>query len=686
MVKQEASRPAIAPLEKPQSCTHQRAKSLTEAMTTNSVYVRLPREGDFIRLLELFPGSPSEQLSGKLVVHDLLNAAQDYTATSYVCGNDDRSEHYILISGTKLGIYKNADEVLRRFRSTDDSVHVWIDVACIDQDDPLEKAREVNLMYKVYQNASKTMIWMGPSDDSSRTAITYARSLDAQEFLDEYMPYVTQFGYSYYHETKSFVLDMLGKHPHKETIINSCAKFLLRPWFTRVWTEQEAAMSPVPIVVCGEDEIPWAQIFALAWIFHPKVTMAWPNWFLPDHGYDKLEPNIFAAAGIQKFRVRQMLVDNNASSRFVLSLTDAMRVAWRQRCFDPRDKIFAMRNIASDLQADDWAPQPDYTTPWQEVYADFAIRMAERGNSEALGWSGVCQQGTNSGLPSWAIDWREYPWTQYINHIEWCAGGKSFTAKAERIPKKRRRVVEKLLREAGQVRHSVSHCLQVTVIMLDACVFLGGTAKKAKRVDDVQMLSQDVADIDARTQAFVSALPSSKYITSEGVLDALNKTLIANTTDEDALADSQYVAEGASAWRSWLSEGADRSKAPKYHDAIDNMDTLRLKQFAVSERGYFCLVPSIAKLHDVVAIVKGYDMPVVLRPVGGDYLLLGDCYIHGMMELMAGNLIEEFRVKIRDGKTVWNPAGDVRRNGKNMDAGEYVRIIETLGERRITLV
>ncbi|KIW46559.1 uncharacterized protein PV06_02226 [Exophiala oligosperma] len=641
-------------------------------MTTTraSVYVKLPQEGDFIRLLELFPGNQSEQLSGKLVVHDLLDTSRAYTATSYVCGNDSRSDHYVLISGTRLGIYKNADEVLRRFRSIEETVSLWIDVACIDQDDPLEKAREVSLMYKVYQNASKTMVWMGPSDDSSRTAITYARSLKAQTFLDEYMPYVTQFGYSFYHETKSFVLDMFDAHPQKETTINACAEFLLRPWFTRVWTEQEAAMSPVPVVACGEDEIPWAQIFALAWIFQPKVTMAWPDWFLPDQGYDVLEPNLFAVTGIQKFRVRQMLVDSNAPSRFVLSLTDAMRVAWRQRCFDPRDKIFAMRNIASDLQADDWAPQPDYTTPWQELYVDFAMRMAERGNPEVLGWSG--------------------PWTQYINHIEWCAGGKGFTAKAERIPKKRRGLLEHLLWEEGQVRHSVSYSLQVTVLMMDACVFLGGTIPKLKRPNDIQELRQDVADIDARTQSFINALPSSEYITSEGVLDALNKTLIANTTDEDTLADTRYAVDGASQWRLWLSDGADLSRAPKYNDALDNMDTFRLKQFGVSERGYFCLVPGIVKVNDVVAIVKGYDMPVVLRPIAGrhHYVLLGDCYIHGMMEFMAGTLIEEFRVKIqRDGgKPVWNPAGDVRRNGKNMDAREYVRIIETLGERHVTLI
>ncbi len=112
-----------------------------------SAYVPLPHTGDFIRLLALSPGAPDHELVGEFLVHDLKDAEPQYTATSYVCGDDSRSRHHIMMSGSKLGIYKNADEVLRRFRSSTDTTYLWIDVVCIDQDDLVEKAREVALMF-----------------------------------------------------------------------------------------------------------------------------------------------------------------------------------------------------------------------------------------------------------------------------------------------------------------------------------------------------------------------------------------------------------------------------------------------------------------------------------------------------------------------------------------------------------
>ena len=113
------------------------------------------------------------------------------------------------------------------------------------------------------------------------------------------------------------------------------------------------------------------------------------------------------------------------------------------------------------------------------------------------------------------------------------------------------------------------------------------------------------------------------------------------------------------------------------------------KHFRVSSAGFSCLIPHITKPTDIVAIVKGLDMPMMLHPVGDHYVYLGQCYVHGMMELQAGELIEEYRAKYVPKE--WKVAihrhwGDVRRNGLEMDAGEYVRILETLGESIIELI
>ena len=97
-------------------------------------------------------------------------------------------------------------------------------------------------------------------------------------------------------------------------------------------------------------------------------------------------------------------------------------------------------------------------------------------------------------------------------------------------------------------------------------------------------------------------------------------------------------------------------------------------------------MPSCTQPTDLVIIVSGYVMPVVLRPLGQYYLLLGDCYVHGMMEFQASTLIEEFSVKIKEDKAVWKPQGDVRRNGLSIPVGEYRRILGTQGSRNVALL
>jgi hypothetical protein len=95
------------------------------------------------------------------------------------------------------------------------------------------------------------------------------------------------------------------------------------------------------------------------------------------------------------------------------------------------------------------------------------------------------------------------------------------------------------------------------------------------------------------------------YITSEPLIEAYHATLIADTTDQDTLASPSYVSDGVLAWRSWLRNGCDLSTVPKFHKAIENLDTFREKQFCITKRGCFCLVPASAQPIDIVAIVKG---------------------------------------------------------------------------------
>lgn len=54
---------------------------------------------------------------------------------------------------------------------------------------------------------------------------------------------------------------------------------------------------------------------------------------------------------------------------------------------------------------------------------------------------------------------------------------------------------------------------------------------------------------------------------------------------------------------------------------------------AMTRKGYICQVPPEVQQGDVVAIFYGCDLPYVLRPSRrGRYRLIGNCYVHGIMD------------------------------------------------------
>jgi hypothetical protein len=53
--------------------------------------------------------------------------------------------------------------------------------------------------------------------------------------------------------------------------------------------------------------------------------------------------------------------------------------------------------------------------------------------------------------------------------------------------------------------------------------------------------------------------------------------------------------------------------------------------FARTKKGYYVLGPKVMKEGDVVCVLYGGKMPFVLRPWGRYFLLVGECYVHGLM-------------------------------------------------------
>jgi hypothetical protein len=67
--------------------------------------------------------------------------------------------------------------------------------------------------------------------------------------------------------------------------------------------------------------------------------------------------------------------------------------------------------------------------------------------------------------------------------------------------------------------------------------------------------------------------------------------------------------------------------------------------FAVTEEKYVGIVPAKAKAGDYVCIILGCDVPFIVREDYGKYVLVGECYIHGIMD---GEAMDMEKYKIQD--------------------------------------
>lgn len=235
--------------------------------------------------------------------------------------------------------------------------------------------------------------------------------------------------------------------------------------------------------------------------------------------------------------------------------------------------------------------------------------------------------------------------------------------------------------------------------MLDRIVFRGATTLQWYSEQLPLFPRCEVQQIDTANIKFVKAHFPRRYLTGELSEDCYARTLISDTTAADDPATLEWCREGYAAWQTWMQAGA-RGKVPQYHDALINSGAFWRTDFCVTAHGYMCLVHAMTKVGDYVAILDGHTMPVSLRRAASEFEafeLIGDCYIHGMMQGQAWNLIDEHKCKF---KAVGNAEPENIMLPKKVEESlqidndedtkdpveDYSTILPTLGKRIITLV
>jgi len=69
------------------------------------------------------------------------------------------------------------------------------------------------------------------------------------------------------------------------------------------------------------------------------------------------------------------------------------------------------------------------------------------------------------------------------------------------------------------------------------------------------------------------------------------------------------------------------------------------RAWITTTRGYVGLAPEDVKEGDVICILFGGKVPYALRPRDGHYLFLGECYVHGIMDGEAMDMLTDGRIQ-----------------------------------------
>lgn len=111
--------------------------------------------------------------------------------------------------------------------------HIWLDIACINQKDPEEMLEEIGRQAAIFNKARHCFIWL---NQTSTDLLTTMVKLWASSFYVDF--------YNDFERTEG--LDLVKKWPaqHRE--------FLSDPWFTSLWTLQEAFLRPDALILSRE--------------------------------------------------------------------------------------------------------------------------------------------------------------------------------------------------------------------------------------------------------------------------------------------------------------------------------------------------------------------------------------------------------------------------------------------------
>lgn len=621
-----------------------------------------------IRLLHIVSVSPDIVFR---VQHAALDTEPTYNALSYTWGKPIFTERAILQGEGESGylsITPSLHHCLTHFGQYVGS-NIWIDAICINQRDNAEKSHQLRQMDRVYGQATKVLMWLGPSaddsDDAMRAMLTYGREAAEAGILEM-------------RGNGLVALPKLRDGEQPDSALGSAIRRLLelvrrasdsavdesriaerlprvavarithRDYFTRVWIKQEITLAKHAVIHCGSHTAPIEYFHALV-LFYGMMYL----WEIGqyDAGLSNRMCGPFDSGTIEIDGRLYFLVNTprtNESIAFHLSarrkrqeegpeplyrLLHQSYVREGERpplaCFMPEDKIWGLSGIAGDIA--ELGLKANYgVDSADKVYEDTARALLKQGRIDMLKWCRPREGGLRS--PSWVPDWRLpifEPWSEDTGNP---------------IFKPFQRLASSATDETRPDSTDESGSVSLPGVKVDVVAEIGS----AWHVDDKANFSQ--ASLVILTQELFAFLKRSRY-NEEGQIDAFWRIPIGDK--EFFPADSPYYVRATTRSLEQFKMLISRVADPDMNRDTASYQTCAARQVNArpvrTENGWVGLAPAEVLPGDMIVLLVGGTTPFVLRPVTledgqSKHVLVGESFMYGIMDGELANNSGELEV------------------------------------------
>ncbi|KAI1855896.1 hypothetical protein JX265_011979 [Neoarthrinium moseri] len=617
-----------------------------------------------IRLIHLHNGVfRSDTIVLDLVTVNVFDpACPNFGALSYNWG-EPKFDQGIVCDGKRLNINASLHECLKRHRQDwlEKPEFLWVDAICINQQDTTELNQQVLLMGDIYRGAAIVLVDFG--DVAKEWYVAYDLMLRIRvirQMLDERVEDLVS----------DLLFERVGLPTFSHVAWHNFGVLFTSPWLERTWTIQEVVLAKDVRCRYGRFNFEWDVLVSASHLMGLQRTSA-----------------------ISSLTTKQMIgllnLDRIVRIRleFRARRLRPMQLLWRTRdCMvsNPRDKIIGLLGMLLP-SGTKTKFEPDYGWPLEKLFYEFAryvlreYPFSER--AALLSFAGlqrrrvgkVDQPQADIPLPSWVPDWlandsasaavysiiREAPFraakgTTPIMYVmgEYGTDECYITQMGFRLGR-----ISHLGLSADELNKEDE---QETTT--DAAQITNETKGKISSIGDANIAAMRTLDIkwlqwhNEAARAVEAATAEGKLHRYEDTQSAFAITLLAGDqyTDNNATATTVPIENPV---KSLAAVVADISSTePTLGQIARNAESLyktqtqvacRDRKIAVTDEGYMGLVPMCSQVGDEVFLLGGASVPFVLRrrdPAWNKFILVGDCYIHGVMEgeVMEGNSLDNW--------------------------------------------